>query len=79
MIEHSGLLNLGEQFAWWLFQLTKRDMAVFVFLVLALLGLADWILHLWTTVAAVSLVLSAIAVIRSGVANGDVVTRGPPS
>ena len=79
MIEHSGLLNLGERFAWWLFQLTKRDMAVFVFLILALLGLADWILHLWTTVAAVSLVLSAIAVIRLGVANGDVVTRGPPS
>jgi hypothetical protein len=79
MIERSGLLNLGERFAWWLFQLTKRDMAVFVFFILALLGLADWILHLWTTAAAVSLVLSAIAAIRSSVANGDVVTREPPS
>ena len=28
MIGHSGLLNLGERFVWWLFQLTKRDMAI---------------------------------------------------
>src|SRR5206468_10159522 len=47
MIGHSGLVNLGERFVWWLFQLTKRDMAILVFLMLALLGLADWILHLW--------------------------------
>ena len=60
MIGHSGLLDLGERFVWWLFQLTKRDMALVVFLVLALLGLAQWILHLWVTVAGVSLVLSAI-------------------
>src|SRR5438552_10200087 len=37
MIGHSGLLHLGEEFVWWLFQLTKRDMAVLVFLILALL------------------------------------------
>src|SRR5437867_10124532 len=42
MIGHSGLLNLGERFVWWLFQLTKRDMAVVVFLVIALLVLANW-------------------------------------
>jgi 1L-myo-inositol 1-phosphate cytidylyltransferase / CDP-L-myo-inositol myo-inositolphosphotransferase len=79
MIGHSGLLHLGERFVWWLFQLTKRDMAVFVFLILALLGLADWILHLWTIVAGASLVLSAIAAIRSGIGHGDVVTRAPRS
>ena len=79
MIGHSGLLNLGERFVWWLFQLTKRDMAVFVFLILALLGLADWILHLWTIVAAAALVLSAIAAIRSGLGHGDFVTREPRS
>ena len=77
MIGHSGLLNLGERFVWWLFQLTKRDMAILVFLVLALLGLADWILNLWTIVAGASLVLSAIAVIRTG--GGDIVTREPRS
>ena len=75
MIGHSGLLNLGERFVWWLFQLTKRDMALVVFLMLALLGLAQWILHLWVTVAGVSLVLSALAVIRASSARGEIVTR----
>src|SRR5207249_2452756 len=79
MIGHSGLLNLGERFVWWLFQLTKRDMAVFVFFILALLGLADWILHLWTIVAGATLVLSAIAAIRFGLGQGDFVTREPRS
>src|SRR6266704_2399352 len=79
MIGHSGLLNLGERFVWWLFQLTKRDMAMLVFLMLALVDLADWILHLWTIVAAASLILSTIATIRSSVADGDVVTREPRS
>src|SRR5437867_11330416 len=71
MIGHSGLLNLGERFVWWLFQLTKRDMAVVVFLVIALLVLANWILHLWTIVAGATLVLSAIAAIRFGLGHGD--------
>src|SRR5712675_3408700 len=74
MIGHSGLLNLGERFVWWVFQLTKRDMAILVFLLLALLGLADWILNLWTIVAGASLILSAIAVIRAGNGGGDIVT-----
>ena len=77
MIGHSGLLNLGERFVWWLFQLTKRDMAIVVFLILALLGLAEWILHLWMIVAGASLVLSAFAVIRAGSARADIVTREP--
>jgi 1L-myo-inositol 1-phosphate cytidylyltransferase / CDP-L-myo-inositol myo-inositolphosphotransferase len=75
MIGHSGLLNLGERFVWWVFQLTKRDMAILVFLLLALLGLARWILHLWVTVAGASLVLSALAVIRASSARGEIVTR----
>ena len=77
MIGHSGLLNLGERFVWWLFQLTKRDMAIFAFLVLAPLGLADWILHLWMIVAGASLILSAIAAVRFGMGQGDVATREP--
>ena len=75
MIGHSGLLNLGERFVWWLFQLTKRDMALVVFLILALLGVAQWILHLWVTVAGVSLVLSASALVRAGTARDEIVTR----
>jgi phosphatidylglycerophosphate synthase len=79
MIGHSGLLNFGDQFVWWVFQLTKRDMAVLVFLLLALVGRADWILHLWTMVAGASLVLTTIATIRSSVSGGDAVTREPTS
>ena len=79
MIGHSGLLNLGERFVWWLFQLTKRDMAILVFLLLALLGLADWILNLWTVVAGASLILSTIALIRVGNGGGNIATREPRS
>ncbi len=77
MIGHSGLLHLGERFVWWLFQLTKRDMALVVFLMLALLGLAPWILHLWAIVAGASLVLSAFAAIRAGNGQGEVVRDEP--
>ena len=72
MIGHSGLLELGERFVWWIFQLTKRDMAIFAFLILALLGLANWILHLWIIVAAASVILTAIAAIRSAVGRAGV-------
>ena len=65
MIEHSGISLLGERFTWWLMQLTKRDVAILVFLLLALLGRAEWILHLWITVSLVSLVMSGIAASRS--------------
>src|SRR5438445_5737355 len=77
MIGHSGLLNFGERFVWWVFQLTKRDMAILVFLMLAFLCLAVWILHLWTVVAAASLIVTVIATIRSGMGPGDVVKREP--
>jgi phosphatidylglycerophosphate synthase len=77
MIGHSGLLYLGDEFVWWVFQLTKRDMAVFFFLVLALLGLAGWILDLWMIVAGASFILSAIAVIRAGNGGGGIATREP--
>jgi phosphatidylglycerophosphate synthase len=79
MIEHSGLLEMGERFVWWLFQATKRDVAVFVFLILALLGFADWILHLWIIVAAATVVFSAIAVIRSNVGPRGAVAGEPRS
>ena len=68
MIGHSGLLDLGERFVWWLFQLTKRDVAMFFFLILTLVNLSAWILHLWTIAAGASLVISAIATAR--LANG---------
>ena len=77
MIGHSGLLNLGERFVWWLFQLTKRDMAVVIFLMLALVGLANWILLLWIIVAGASLVLSVFAAIRAANGQGEVLRDEP--
>jgi hypothetical protein len=78
MIEHSGLLNFGEQFVWWIFQLTKRDVAVLAFLLLAIIGSADWILHLWLVVAGVSLILHGIAAAsRTGAGPGGIETRPP--
>jgi phosphatidylglycerophosphate synthase len=75
MIGHSGLLDFGERFVWWLFQLTKRDVAIFFFLVLALLNLATWILHLWTLTAGTSLLISAIATARAASSRGEVVAK----
>jgi hypothetical protein len=72
MIGHSGLLELGERFVWWLFQLTKRDVAIFFFLILALLNLSIWILHFWTIAAGVSLIISAIATARLANGRSDV-------
>lgn len=75
MIGHSGLLDLGERFVWWLFQLTKRDVAIFFFLVLALLNLSTWIIHLWTIAAGTSLLISAIATARAASSRGEAVAR----
>ena len=79
MIGHSGLLELGERFVWWLFQLTKRDVAIFVFFLLALLNLPVWILHLWTIAAGASLVISAIATARASSSTGDARASGDNS
>jgi CDP-L-myo-inositol myo-inositolphosphotransferase len=73
MIGHSGLLDLGERFVWWLFQLTKRDVAMLFFLLLALLNLVTWILHLWTIAAGATLVISAIATARAANSRGDAI------
>jgi len=76
MIGHSGLLDLGERFVWWLFQLTKRDVAIFFFLVLALLNLSTWILHLWTIAAGSSLLISAVATARAANSRGEAGASG---
>ena len=73
MIGHSGLLELGERFVWWLFQLTKRDVAIFVFLLLALLNQSIWIVHLWTIAAGVSLIISAVASARLASGRGGAI------
>jgi phosphatidylglycerophosphate synthase len=61
MVQYSGLSLLGEKSVWWLFQLTKRDVAIFVFLLLAIADRPQWILHLWIGVTAASLALALAA------------------
>ncbi len=63
-LERSGILVLGEKFAWWLVQLTKRDMAMLAFLVLAAAGFAEGILHLLVAVSAISAALAGNAFLR---------------
>jgi VanZ family protein len=58
LVERSGILFFGEKFASWLIQLTKRDVAMLLFVFLAAVGHAEWILHLLFVVTAVSLALA---------------------
>jgi phosphatidylglycerophosphate synthase len=58
LVERSGILVLGETFASWLIQLTKRDVAMLFFVFLAAIGLPALILHLLFTVTAISLALA---------------------
>lgn len=63
-LERSGILFLGENVAWWLVQLTKRDMAMLAFVLLAALGWAEAILHLLLLVSGVSSALAGNAFLR---------------
>lgn len=63
-IERSGILVLGEKFAWGLVQLTKRDMAMLAFLFLAILGWPQCILHLLLIVSGISSWLASNAFLR---------------
>jgi hypothetical protein len=71
MIQKSGVLLLGETNAWWLIQFTKRDVAMFIFLLLAIANLGQWILHLWITVSTVTLALTARTRVRRSDAMAD--------
>jgi phosphatidylglycerophosphate synthase len=50
---------LGEQVGSWLAHMTKRDVALFVFLLLAIIGWPQWILHLCCVFGVISLALSS--------------------
>ena len=58
LVARSGVLVFGEKFASLLIQLTKRDVAVLFFVLLAMVGLPAVILHLLFAVTTVSLVLA---------------------
>ncbi|PYJ73781.1 MAG: hypothetical protein DME75_00650 [Verrucomicrobia bacterium] len=65
VIQHSGLLVLGEKTVWWLLQLTKRDVGILFFVLLALAGWPQWIIHSWLAVTVISLALTISARLRS--------------
>ena len=65
LFQRSGILVFGENVAWWMVFLTKRDMAMLFFVVLALSGQADWILHLLLGVGAVNSALAGNAFLRA--------------
>lgn len=59
LFNDAALARIGPNRWWWIIQFTKRDFAILLFFLLALLGWPQWILHLWLTVSAITLVLSA--------------------
>ncbi len=58
LIKNTGLLSLGEGAASFFGQLTKRDVFNFTFMVLAICGLASWVLHILAFSACLILVLA---------------------
>ncbi len=58
MVDGSGLPFFSGRLGWWLIQLTKRDVGLLAFLLLALASQAAWILHLLGAVAASSALLA---------------------
>ncbi|MFN2621702.1 MAG: CDP-alcohol phosphatidyltransferase family protein [Chthoniobacterales bacterium] len=58
LVARSGLLVFGEKFTTLLIQLTKRDVAVLFFVLLAIVGLPALILHLLFAVTAVMLAVA---------------------
>jgi phosphatidylglycerophosphate synthase len=74
----SGLSVFGEQFASFVMQLTKRDVAVLFFVFLAVIGLPALILHLLLVVTAVSLVCVESRVCRFAVRSVRAASLLPP-
>jgi phosphatidylglycerophosphate synthase len=59
MIRRSGIPFLGESVSSLLVQMTKRDVSLFAFMFLAILGCPQWILHLLCVFAVISLALAS--------------------
>lgn len=58
MIKRSGMLALGETATSFFGELTKRDVFNFLFMALALCGLANWVLHILAISACAILILA---------------------
>jgi phosphatidylglycerophosphate synthase len=64
LVERSGMLRLSKGLTHWVMQLTKRDVSVLGFLLLAIIGWPALILHLMFVVTAITLTLAVRS--RSG-------------
>ena len=78
MVNRSGLKFLGENVAWTVLQLTKRDTALLVFLLLAAVGQPQWILHLTAGFALLSLILSASTLVAPRAQPPDLASSRAP-
>lgn len=67
MLERSGIFVFGERLAYWLVQLTKRDMAILFFFILALAAYPQFILHLFFIVAGANSILASNAFLRPSI------------
>ena len=65
LFHRSGILVVGENVVWWLVFMTKRDMAMLAFVILALIGQPEWILHLLLGVGAINSTLAGNAFLRA--------------
>jgi len=62
--ERSGILAIGDNLAWWLVQLTKRDMAMLAFFVFAAIRLPELSLHLLLLVSGITAAVAGNAFLR---------------
>jgi hypothetical protein len=61
LLETAGASPLRQKIAWVVLQATKRDVGILLFLLLALVGLSQWILHPWLLVTLTTLLLNLIS------------------
>ena len=65
LLRNVGRSRFGEKIVWCVLQGTKRDVGILFFLLLALAGLPQWILHPWLLVTLTTLVLNALSQLRA--------------
>ena len=65
LIQDSGIPAGGQKVVERFVQLTKRDVGILFFVLLALAGFPQWILHLWVVVTAISLTVTAATRLRT--------------
>ncbi len=65
LVIDSGISARGQKVVESFVRLTKRDVGILFFVLLALAGFPQWILHLWVVVTAISLTVTAGARLRT--------------